>query len=130
MKRQSALTAMLLVFLFTGLIAQAQVPPPAPETQLRSSAELNQMLGPFAHYPDPLIAQLLPAATLPSEIVQADRLVNGGGDPNLMDQQPDNPSIKSLDLSPPFLNWMDDNLAWATTLGQIIVHPFENGRVS
>jgi hypothetical protein len=118
MKRQSAFTAMLLVFLSTGMIARAQVPPPAPETQLRSSAELDQMLGPIALYPDPLIAQILPAATLPSEIVQADRYVNGGGDPNLIDQQPWDPSVKALARYPTVLKWMDDNLAWATALGQ------------
>jgi hypothetical protein len=118
MKRQSAFTAMLLVFLSTGMIARAQVPPPAPETQLRSSAELDQMLGPIALYPDPLIAQILPATTLPSEIVQADRFVNGGGDPNLIDQQPWDPSVKALARYPTVLKWMDDNLAWATALGQ------------
>ena len=75
MKRESTFTVMLLVFLGVADCARAQVPapPPAPEVQLRSSADLDQMLGPIALYPDPLIAQLLPAATLPSDIVQADR---------------------------------------------------------
>src|SRR5208283_2489857 len=98
MKRQSIFTAMLLVFFGTGFTAEAQIPspPPAPEVQLRSSADLDQMLGPIALYPDPLIAQILPAATLPSEIVQADRYVSGGGDPNLIDEQPWDPSVKAL----------------------------------
>jgi hypothetical protein len=65
-----------------------------------------------------LIAQILPAATLPSEIVLADRYVNGGGDPNLIDQQPWDPSVKALARYPTVLKWMDDNLAWATALGQ------------
>ena len=74
-----------LVFFGPAMVARAQiaVPPPAPEVQLRSAAELDQLLGPIALYPDPLIAQILPAATLPSQIVLADRYVNGGGDPNL-----------------------------------------------
>ena len=120
MKRKSIFTAMLLVFLSPGIIARAQIPapPPAPEAQLRSSAELDQMLGPIALYPDPLIAQILPAATLPSEIVLADRYVNGGGDPNLIDQQPWDPSVKALARYPTVLKWMDDNLAWTTALGQ------------
>jgi hypothetical protein len=67
--------------------AQTPAPPPASEVQLRSGAELDQMLGPIALYPDPLIAQILPAAALPSEIVLADRYVSGGGDPNLIAQQ-------------------------------------------
>jgi hypothetical protein len=120
MKRTSILTVALLVSLSTGIIARAQIPapPPAPESQLRASADLDQMLGPIALYPDPLIAQLLPAATLPSEIVVADRYVNGGGDPNLIDQQPWDPSVKALARYPTVLKWMDDNLAWTTALGQ------------
>src|ERR1035437_6531720 len=120
MKRTSILTVALLVFLGTVIVARAQIPapPPAPEMELRSSADLDQMLGPIALYPDPLIAQLLPAATLPSEIVVADRYVNGGGDPNLIDQQPWDPSVKALARYPTVLKWMDDNLAWTTALGQ------------
>ncbi|MGD0261396.1 MAG: DUF3300 domain-containing protein [Verrucomicrobiota bacterium] len=120
MKRQSIIAAMLLVFLSPGIIAQPQtpIPPPAPEAQLRSSAELDQLLGPIALYPDPLIAQILPAATLPSEIVLANRYVNGGGDPNLIDQQPWDPSVKALARYPTVLKWMDDNLAWTIALGQ------------
>ena len=120
MKRESTFTVMLLVSLGLAVCARAQVPapPPAPEVQLRSSTDLDQMLGPIALYPDPLIAQLLPAATLPSEIVQADRYINGGGDPNLIDQQPWDPSVQALARYPTVLKWMDDNLAWATALGQ------------
>jgi hypothetical protein len=57
-------------------------PPPAPETQLRPAAELDQLLGPIALYPDPLIGIILPAATVPAQIVTADRYVQGGGDTN------------------------------------------------
>ena len=120
MKRTSILMIALWVSHNLGYIAQAQTPapPPAPEGQLRASADLDQMLGPIALYPDPLVAQLLPAATLPSEIVLADRYVNGGGDPNLIDQQPWDPSVKALARYPTVLKWMDDNLAWTTVLGQ------------
>lgn len=124
MKRESIFTAMLLVFLSLGIIARAQMPapPPAPEVQLRSGAELDQLLGPIALYPDPLMAQILPTATLPSEIVLADRYVNGGGDPNFIDQQPWDPSVKALARYPTVLKWMDDNLAWTTALGQAFLY--------
>ena len=124
MKRAFTITAMLLVLLGPRMIARAQIPapPPAPEAQLRSPADLDQMLGPIALYPDPLIAQILPAATLPSEIVQADRYVNGGAEPNLIDQQPWDPSIKALARYPTVLKWMDDNLAWATAVGQAFLY--------
>jgi hypothetical protein len=120
MKGQFIIAAMLLVFLSPGIMAPAQtpVPPPAPEARLLPSAELDQLLGPVALYPDPLIAQILPASTLASEIVLADRYVNGGGDPSLIDQQTWDPSIKALARYPTVLKWMDDNLAWTTALGQ------------
>ena len=56
MKRGSIFKGMPLVFLSTGMIARAQipVPPPAPEVQLRSSADLDQMLGPHCALPGPV----------------------------------------------------------------------------
>ena len=115
---------MLLVLASSGIHAWAQiaVPPPAPPVQLRSNAELDQLLGPIALYPDPLIAQVLPSATLPTEVVLADRYVNGGGDPNLIDQQPWDPSIKALARYPSVLKMMDDNLAWTTDVGQAFLY--------
>ena len=120
MTRTTLLTAALTALLNLGIIAMAQmpVPPPAPGGQVLSSDELDQTLQPIALYPDPLIAQILPAATLPSEIVLADRYVSGGGDPNLIDQQPWDPSVQALARYPGVLKWMDDNLAWTTALGQ------------
>jgi hypothetical protein len=80
------------------------------------------MLGPIALYPDPLIAELLPAATLPTEIVLADRYVSSGGDPNLIDEQPWDPSIQALARYPAVLTWMDENLAWTTAVGRAFLY--------
>ncbi len=124
MKRASVFTVVFWGFLAAWVGARGQIPapPPAPEAPMRSGADLDQMLGPIALYPDPLIAQMLPAATLPSEIVLADRYINGGGDPNLIDQQPWDPSVKALARYPAVLKWMDDNLAWTTALGQAFLY--------
>ncbi len=124
MKRTLISKAVLAALLGTGAFAQAQIPapPPAPQAQLRSGPDLDQMFGPIALYPDPLIAQLLPAVTLPSEIVLADRYVNGGGDPNLIDQQPWDASVMALARYPTVLKWMDDNLAWTTAVGQAFLY--------
>jgi len=99
-----------LIFLFT--LATAAL------AQDRSPAELDQMLGPIALYPDPLIAEILSAATFPSEIVLADRYVADGGDPNQADQQPWDPSVQGLVHYPAVLKWLDDNLPWTTQVGQ------------
>ncbi len=86
--------------------------------QDRTPAELDKMLGPIALYPDPLIAEILSASTLPSQIVEADRYVLGGGDPNQISDQPLDPSVQGLAHYPNVLKWLDDNLAWTTQMGQ------------
>jgi hypothetical protein len=83
-----------------------------------SDAELDQLLGPIALYPDPLIAQLLPAATQPAEITLADRYLQGGGDPNQVDLQPWTAAVKAMAHYPEIIKWLDDNLAWTTQVGQ------------
>ena len=78
------LTATALMFVASG--AGAQTPqtesssPPAqaqfgaPEQRL-ARAELDQLLAPIALYPDPLLSQVLIAATYPLEVVEASRWV-------------------------------------------------------
>ena len=94
--------------------AQAAVPPPMPDYQPLPAAQLDQLLGPIALYPDPLIAEILPASTLPTQIVLADRYITGGGDPNQIDQQPWDASVQAVARYPSVLKWMDDNLNWTT----------------
>ena len=75
----------VLLCLFTGTAlsvrAQAAVPPPMPAYQPLPAAQLDQLLGPIALYPDPLIAEILPASTLPTQIVLADRYVLAAATP-------------------------------------------------
>lgn len=102
--------------------AQEAAPPPQPDYQPLSPEQLDQLLGPIALYPDPLMADILPASTLPTQIVLADRYVSGGGDPNLVDQQPWDASIQALAHYPTVLQWMDDNLGWTTEVGEAFLN--------
>jgi len=124
MKSLLKIAVLLCVFAGAALSVRAQmaVPPPTPVYQPLSYQQLDQLLGPIALYPDPLIAQILPAATLPTQIVLADRYVSGGGDPNQIDQQPWDPSVQALARYPNVLKWMDDNLNWTTELGQAFLN--------
>jgi hypothetical protein len=97
-------------------------PPPAPVVVMHSAAELDRMLAPIALYPDPLLAQLLPAATLPAQIVLADRYLREGGDMNQLDAQPWDNSLKALARYPATVKMLDDNLAWTTDLGQAFLN--------
>ncbi len=116
----------VLMCVLTGAVlsvrAQMAVSPPVPAYQALSSDQLDQLLEPIALYPDPLIAQILPASTLPTQIVLADRYVSGGGDPNQIDQQPWDASIRALARYPNVLQWMDQNLNWTEELGQAFLN--------
>jgi hypothetical protein len=94
------------------------VPPPGAAAPVFSADQLNQLVGPIALYPDPLTAEILPAATFPSQITLADRYLTTGGDPNQIPDQGWDPSVQALAHYPNVLKWMDDNLGWTTQLGQ------------
>jgi hypothetical protein len=83
---------------------------------------LDQLLGPIALYPDPLLAEILPAATLPTQIVMADRYVSDGGDPSQIVQQPWDASVQAMAHYPDVLKYLDDNLAWTMQLGQAFLN--------
>ena len=120
-----------LVFLCSfclGAAGFAQDPAPAaagdvaaPATQTAtapfSQDELDQLLGPVALYPDPLIGLILPASTVPADVVMADRYLQQNGDPALIPNQSWDDTVKGLTHYPDVLKWLDDNLAWTTQLG-------------
>ena len=124
MKPTTLFTSALMVLVSAALQAPAQwaVPPPAPAVELRSGAELDQLLAPIALYPAPLIAQILPAATQPGEIVLAARYVFGGGNMNEMDLQPWSLSVKAVARYPEVLKMMDQRLDWTAQLGQAFLY--------
>ncbi|MCR6656677.1 MAG: DUF3300 domain-containing protein [Opitutus sp.] len=61
--------------------------------------ELDELLGPIALYPDALVAIILPASTYPSDIVLAARYLDDGADPEKIDEQPWDDSVRALALS-------------------------------
>lgn len=107
---------------FLVCVSQIQAQLPAPETQPYSPAQLDQMLGPIALYPDPLIAQILPAATQPSQIALAYNYVNSGGDPSQAASQQWDTSVQALAYYPDVLQLLNNNLPWTTELGQAFLY--------
>lgn len=108
--------------------ATDQAPPPpdqAPPQQWNTLApeQLDQLVAPIALYPDSLVAQVLAAATYPSQVSDADNFVhaNQGVAPDqlaqMADGQPWDPSVKALVAFPSVLDNMDKNLDWTTQLG-------------
>ncbi|MDE2179854.1 MAG: DUF3300 domain-containing protein [candidate division NC10 bacterium] len=124
------LVGMLVLVLTAPPGALGQLPSPsplpaavAPVPPTFRQEEMDQLLAPIALYPDALLAQILMASTYPLEVVQAARWVSAY--PNVtgpqleeaMQQQPWDPSVKSLTAFPPVLAMMDANLEWTQRLG-------------
>jgi hypothetical protein len=83
-----------------------------------SPDQLDNLLAPVALYPDPLLAQLLVAATYPDEIDQAARFLRASPDPAGIDAEPWDVSVKAVAHYPEVLSWMADSLDWAVAVGQ------------
>ncbi len=108
----------------TAMQAQTGAPAPQPEAAtaaLRPPDQLDQLLGPIALYPDALMALILPAATVPSDIVLASRFLAANGTPETVSNQPWDESVKALAHYPEVIKWMDDNLEWTKELGETFV---------
>ena len=110
-----------IAFLLPGSIrAQESIPEIDPDVQL-TQPQLDQLLGPIALYPDALVALILPASTMPTDIVLAARYLNAAGTAAEIDGQPWNDSVKSLARYPEIIKWMDENLAWTQQMGSAFV---------
>ena len=125
MKRIVIFTAVLALLGCFWISAQVLTPDssfvseaPAASPPLRSADELDQMLGSIALYPDPLLVEMLTAATQPADIVMANRYVQSGKDAGLVDAHLWDSSVKALVRYPEVLRWMDENLTWASAVGE------------
>ena len=103
-------------------IASQPVPPPVQfVAQKLNAEELGRLLAPIALYPDALIALILPASTVPADVVLGARYLKSGGDPGQMENQPWDESVKALARYPDVLAWMDENLDWTSSVGEAFV---------
>jgi hypothetical protein len=104
--------------------APAAAVEPGPPPGAATAQELQELVSPIALYPDVLVAQILAGSTYPTQVVEANRWLKQN--PNLtgdqlagqVNQQPWDPSIKSLTQFPTVLQTMNDSLAWTSALGE------------
>jgi len=92
--------------------------PPQP---LFPADELDNLLAPVALYPDPLLAQILIAATFPDQIDEAAQFCRNDPDPGDIDVQVWDVSVKALAHYPTVLNKLTSHLDWAAALGEAYV---------
>jgi uncharacterized membrane protein YgcG len=114
---------------------EAQAPPPdqapapdQPAPARLSQQQLQELVAPIALYPDALVAQILAASAYPTQVVEAERFVQGNPDlkgkdlADAVDQQPWDPSVKALTQFPSVLANMDKDLTWTSELGDANVN--------
>ncbi len=86
-----------------------------------SPDELDKLVAPVALYPDALISHVLPASTVPIDVVQAARYLHQhGGKDNEVPDNNWNISVKVLMKFPDVLYKMDTDLDWTTKLGEAV----------
>lgn len=88
-----------------------------------SAEQMDNLLAPIALYPDPLLAQVLPASTFVDQIDQAARWLRANpNNPNGADNQSWDVAVKSTAHYPQVIYMMSDKLDWTTALGQAYVN--------
>ena len=114
--------ASIAVLLFMAAVPPGALGQPAGPPAFQQ-AELDQILAPIALYPDSLLAQIFMASTYPLEVVQADRWakqnksLKGEALTAALEQQPWDPSVKSLVNFSQVLGMMSEKLDWTQKLG-------------
>src|SRR5689334_7085386 len=82
-------------------------PEPSPQAAPAYSAEeLDQMLAPIALYPDPLLAQILPAASFADQVNEAQQQLGGHVDERFIENQNWDISVKAIAHYPSILYMM------------------------
>jgi hypothetical protein len=112
--------AMLTVMILISAPLFAQGPPPSYPPE-----QLDQLAARIALYPDPLLAQVLAAATFPDQIPDAARWADQHhylsgqalADAIQADQLPWDPSVQALLPFPSVLDMMASDMNWTTDLG-------------
>jgi hypothetical protein len=82
---------------------------------------LDKLVAPIALYPDPLVAQILPASTNPLEVFEAADAVASGTRPSEETASKWDPSVQALLSFPTVLKMMRDKIDWTTQLGKAFV---------
>ena len=87
-----------------------------------TGAELEQLVGPVALYPDDLLAIVLPASTYPLQIVQAARFLDElDTDGSLQPDESWDESVVALLNYPEVVRMMDKDIDWTWRLGEAVI---------
>lgn len=90
---------------------------PSPPPGTKPLTNIESLVAPIALYPDPLLAEVLVAATYPLEVVQAARWLETKPDPATVRDKNWDASVARLTAVPSVIAMMDKHLDWTTQLG-------------
>ena len=128
-----ALCGAIVALMPAKAVAQSSPQPAASQPAASQSAaplkpeQLEQLAAPVALYPDPLLAQVLMAATYPLEVVAAERwtTANKNLKPEELKAQAEkkgwDKSVIALVATPDVLKMMSDKLDWTQQIGDALL---------
>ena len=127
--RNQAASLLTTMALLPGAGVEAQAPPTPPSAQAAvttavpgadrlTPSELEQLLGPIALYPDPLLANVLAASVYPLEVAEAAKFIAGGGKPEAVDAKSWEAPVKAVAKIPDAIKMMGQYNDWTIALGQ------------
>jgi len=124
LRREAALSCALLLLMTPSVFGQDYPPPPSFSPDL-----LDNLVGRIALYPDPLLAQVLAAATFPDQIPDAaawadqNRYLRGDDLANSIVQAnlPWDPSVQALLPFPTVLDTLAQDMNWISQLGNAVL---------
>ncbi len=93
---------------------------------LFTDQELDDLLAPIALYPDPLLAEILPASTYPEEVADAAAWLRSGGEPSRVDEQNWDDSVKAVAHYPNILFMMSGDMDWTAGVGDAFLNQPED----
>ena len=139
-QRHHLVIALSLLLLATGAVAQVPVdengdpigrwerqaaPAETDEVDgelVYSAADLAELVGPVALYPDDLLAIVLPASTYPLEIVKAARFLDAlEQDASLEPDEGWDDAVVALLNYPEVVRMMDEDIDWTWQLGEAVI---------
>lgn len=116
----ATLSAILMASLVSApLVAEAQSFFDSNDfSQAQTATQLQTLVAPIALYPDPLIAQILQAATYPDQVQQAAISIQSNPRPVAFDSPTWDPSVVAVSHYPPVIQMMSNQISWTTQLGK------------
>ena len=113
-------------------LTQADTPPEAAaDAVVAQSDDVRALVAPVALYPDPILALVLQASTLPLQVVQADRFLDKRAKDSNLQPDPDwDKSIIGLLNHPRQVQSMAEYIDWTEELGNAVVDNLDEMQAS